>query len=276
VSSVRIEIVDKVARLHVGAGAPPQEIPVTQLVKRIAARSDRKPDSAVIPEHVRAWRERGEAVALAMEFPPACRSVRWVASDSPDPFGIDTRYEIRRLSFPYVVVLSVFYQGTLTPINQLYYRTAPLSEGEDLLLTNLLNVAKHPGGLKSWVCLLNLSIHPSTSWHDKVRAIGEHVFATGWNRSAEHHEGHSYFNDSRSIDPRIASIDAWEEASRASPGFALEVPWHAARTTLTEQLEKMLGAVTPSVPIACADDMAGSFSASESAERRRRRRRWFL
>ncbi len=273
---MRIEIVDKVARLHVGAGAPPQEIPITQFVKRIAARVDRKPESAVLPDYVRAWCERGEAVAIAMEFPPACRSVRWVAGDSPDPFGIDTRYEIRRLSFPYVIVLSVFHRGMLTPINQLYYRTAPLSEGEDLLLTNLLNVARHPDGLKSWLCLLNLSIHPSTSWQDKVGAIGEHVFATGWNRSAEHHEGHSYFNESRSIDERIASIDAWEGASRTNPNFALEVPWLSARTTLTEQLEKMLAAVMPSVPIACVDDVAGTFNASQGADRRGRRRRWFL
>jgi hypothetical protein len=123
---------------------------------------------------------------------------------------------------------------------------------------------------------LNLSIHPSTTWHEKVRAVGEHVFATGWNRSAEHHEGHSYFNESRSIDPRIASMDAWEEASRANPDFALEIPWRAARTTLTEQLDKMLGSVTPLAPIASADDMAGNFISSDGEDRRGRRRRWFL
>ena len=273
---LKLEVEGAVVRVLAGGGANPREVSVATLVKRIVARVERKHDSAVLPEGVRAWQERGDSIALAIEYPPALRTVRWVADDTPAPFGREARYEFRRISLPWVIVLAVFDHGALMPLHQLFYRRESLGEGEDLLMPNLLNVAPDAYDLKSWVCLLNLRLDPKASWHEKVRAIGEHVFATGWNLSAERHEGESCFRGMQKLDARVASIEAWEAASRENPRFALEVAWRPAKTTVSKELARMLDMVAPSLPVQTAEDLAGVMGASSDEDRRQGRRPWFL
>jgi hypothetical protein len=186
---------------------------------------------------------------------PHTRRVRWIKEDSLLPFGNHAGYAHYYLSFPYVVILVVFVGGSVTGIQQLYYRTEPLDRGEALLFPNLLNVAE-AYDWKCWVCLQNLRDVSSLSWPERVAAVVDHVFTAAFNRSAEMHEGNSYYNAMRDVDPRVASVSAWEAATRANPRFALEVAWRDAKTTVTAELLAMLDQISPARAVTTAADLA--------------------
>jgi hypothetical protein len=228
---------------------------VEEAVEALAANRDVTPSCGVLPRGVRLVRERGDATALVVEVPPQLRTVRWLDDDSPQPFGPKARYRERFLAFPYLVLLVVFRRGALTGAQQLYYRNEPLDAGEELLLPNLYNVAEGYG-LRCWLCLAALSGLSPLAWPAKVDRIIEHVFWASFNQSSEVNEGNSYWGRMQGIDPRVASLDAWEEASRADRRFPLSVAWQPAGTTASAELERMLDAVVQARPLRSAADLA--------------------
>jgi hypothetical protein len=56
-------------------------------------------------------------------------------------------------------------------------------------------------------------------------ALRHCLVETRWNHSSEQHEGSSWFTESRHIDPRVQTVDAWKAASADDPLFVLEIPW---------------------------------------------------
>ena len=157
-------------------------------------------------------------------------------------------------------MLLVFRGGLLTGLQQLYYRREPLdstqASRQELLLPNLLNVAEGYGQ-RCWVCLQNLEIKPSAPWATKIDAIIDHVFSAAFNRSSEVHEGNSYWGAMKSLDPRLESIEAWEQASKENPLFVLDVPWKAADTTVGAELQSMLDQVLSLPSLETATELAG-------------------
>ena len=144
----------------------------------------------------------------------------------------------------------------MTGLQQLYYRREPLDAGEELLLPNLYNVA-HGYGQRCWVCLANLADLSPLPWADKVGAVVDHVFTASFNRSSEAHEGNSYFGTTRGLDPRLASLEAWQDATRRNPRFSLDVPWRSAETTVSAELTAMLACTVGPLAIDTATDLAG-------------------
>jgi hypothetical protein len=230
------------------------------------ARSVDVPDSvAILPNGARIWRSRREARGIAVEVPAHARTVRWIKEDSREPFGPRASFHECYLAFPYIVLLLVFRGGkptgegaALTGRQELFFRTAPLGgDSQELYLPNLLNVARGYGQ-RSWVCLQGMSRKVvGLSWSAKVDAIIDHVFSAAFNRSAEMHEGNSYWGSSGSIDPRLATIEAWEEASRANPLFPLEVRWKPANTTATQELDALLDQVVAPARLGTATELSG-------------------
>jgi len=210
----------------------------------------------ILPSGARLWRMRRDAVACALEIPPHARTVLWIAPDSRAPFGPGARYQTRFLAFPYLVLLLVLRGGELTGYQQLYYRTAPLDDGEDLLLPNLLNVARGYEQ-RCWLCLQHLPRVGRLPWPRKLAAVTEHMFAAAFNRSAEMHEGNSYWSEGRPADPRVATLDAWEAASRKDRRFALDVAWRPAGVTASEELGAMLDRVVAPLRARTAADLVG-------------------
>jgi hypothetical protein len=147
----------------------------------------------------------------------------------------------------------------LTGQQQLYYRTESLDAGEELNLPNLYNVAK---GYKQrcWVCLEQLDDLSELSWPLKVSRIVDHVFSAAFNRSSEEHEGNSYWTRQQSVDPRVASMKAWEEASREDRRVGLAVPWEPAGTTASAELRKMLNNVVRTKQIRSSGELAALIS----------------
>ena len=239
--------------------------PVAAVVAQIRRAVGQAPSCGVLPEGVRLWQERGEATGVAIEIPPHARTVRWATNDpAASSWPCEAHYRDFFISFPYVVLLVIFTRGRLIGRQQLYYRRAPLTEGEDLLLPNLYNVA-NAYGMRCWVCLQALGTLGSSPWPAKIRAVTDHVFTAAFNHSAALSEGNSYWRSMPPADPRVASMEAWQDATRANPRFALEVNWPAAKTTANKELEKMLDHVAACRVPATATDLAGLLTRARRA-----------
>jgi hypothetical protein len=204
---------------------------------------------------------------VALEVRPHARTVRWIATDSKTPFGPGARYNRYFLAFPYVVLLLVLRRGSLTGWQQLYYRCAPLDAGDELLLPNLYNVAQGYEQ-RCWVCLANMPDVGRLAWPAKLHSIIDHVFTAAWNRSSEVHEGNSYFSAMRTVDARVATPEAWQEATQQNPRFPLDVKWTSAKTTVGEELRRMLDHVVAPAAIASTEDLVALLTAPSGRRRR--------
>jgi hypothetical protein len=229
--------------------------PLADLLRRTAAAAGSRQTVDLYPRHVRLMVERaqGATVGVVVEMPPGPREVKWAADGAR---GMTGRAQTRCLSFPWVILLLVFRNGEISNVQQAFYRTRPLASLDDeLYYTNLLNVARGYG-LESWLCLVNLGLSlRRLSWEERIRAVTEHFWAASFNRSAEAHEGNSYWQGSAEIDPRLATAQAWDTATRSSPYFALEVKWRRSEASLGRTLDRMLDAVSPSRPIERVDQL---------------------
>jgi hypothetical protein len=245
------------------------EAPLGGFVERIARGSDRNVEPDVLPRGTRLWWRRGDAVAVAVEVGPQARTVRWLADDSEAPFGRGARYRDAFLSFPYIVLLLVFRDGSLTGLQQLYYRTDSLDAGEELLLPNLYNVAEGYGQ-RCWLCLAKLGdLSELPSWSSKIAAVGDHVFSAAFNQSSERHEGNSYWGAMKTLDPRVKSVEAWEAATRENAWVALDVKWKPAGVTASAELRSMLDRAVAPASLENATDLAGLVAGAGRKQRRR-------
>jgi hypothetical protein len=85
-----------------------------------------------------------------------------------------------------------------------------------------------------------------------------HLLEAGFNRSSEHHELNSWFAETvaAKVDPRIASVQAWQRATSEDPLFVLEVPWLRTGLSLREVADRIARVHGRAGPrITCADDI---------------------
>lgn len=226
-------------------GRPAFSAPLKLFLEALVERNDYIPIEP-IPEGVRLVRSRSDVMVLVLEEPPAVRTIRWLAEDSPAPYGQKAVYRTVRLAFPFLVLVIGFRGGALTGYQQCFFRTSPLRSTADMLcFPNLLNVASAYGQL-CWLCLANLGNNlAGQPWSDKVGLIWKHLFGAGFNGSSEVHEGMSYWSATRNIDPRFASIEAWEEASKKEPLFPLRVPWRPIGRSVGAVVEETMSLLAP-------------------------------
>ncbi len=214
---------------------------------------------------------------LVHQTPPTIHGFRWITADSEVPYGPEATYRHVRLALPYLIVLAVFERDRgnrlhLSQRNECFFVNHALDErgfDTELCYPALLNCSRFPAGPASplaWICTEKLArgaLGPQTSLDVCLRsglaALLRHLLETGFNLSSEHHELNSWFSESVTarIDPRIASVEAWEEATESNPLFALEVPWLPTHHTLRAVLDRIIAAgkhsarrITSSVDIA--------------------------
>jgi len=224
--------------------------PLPEFIARLAERSDTAALTEPIPEGMRFIHRRGDAVVAVFEDKPQVRTVRWLADDSPAPFGPEAVYRTVRLAFPFVIFIVVFNEGRLTGVQQCFYRVEPIVTLDDpLLFPNLYNCARTPAArgplMESWLCLANLrsDLRPLT-WERRAREIHSHVWGGSFNRSSEVHEGNSLWQTMKA-DPRVGTVERWVEESRKDPYFVLSVPWKAYGKSVGQTAEEMLSMVAP-------------------------------
>jgi len=145
----------------------------------------------------------------------------------------DADYEDRRVSLPFVVLTAGFYLGPTSArlsydnINQ-FYRVEPF-DGDataPLLQSNLLNV-----GPDGHVCLGRSFDTNDDTWQSICSRLQRAFFAIGFNMDLGDNFG---YRATQIGDPRIASIVAWEEATRDDPLFALNVRWQQSDYTIAK------------------------------------------
>jgi len=213
----------------------------------------------VSPRGVRLMVERdeGDVVGVVIEMEPGPRQVGWISETSERPCGAGTRYAVRRLSFPWVVLVVVFESGELTDLQQAFYRTQPLgSAGDPLYYSNLLNCMPSTHGLEAKLCLRKMPGRlADLTWEERINSVTEHFWEASFNRSADIDEHKSFYWSGGEVDARLADVTAWERATTAEPYFALGLPWRQAPFSIGETLERMLDEVAPRPQIERVEDL---------------------
>ncbi len=210
----------------------------------------------ILPDGVKTVVSDGHVSVWVHQNPPRLHNFQWIADGSDKPFGPGTKYRTVRVALPYLIVLAVFVSGpdgrmTLSRHNECFFRTAPLEDLEgELLFPALLNCSKfHPpeGHPLSWICTQHLRRQsfdtepdPNRRVRGAITALLRCLLETGFNYSSEQHEGSSWFTESRNVDPRVNTIDAWEAASVDDPLFVLEIPWLKTGLSLSQVIDRIL------------------------------------
>jgi hypothetical protein len=257
---VTIEGDEARAELPEGARA---SLPVRDLVGHLRGGL---PDSGgvVLPDGVKLLHATRRGCIVVHQTPPRVYQLRWIAQESDSDYGPGTSYRSVRVALPYLVVFAVFERTRagvprLTQRNECFFSNRPLDpQGLEtpLCYPALLNCSRFPEAPEhplSWICTQHLSRGEharkrtlDASLRSGLAALLRHLLESGFNRSSEHHELSSWFTETvkAGVDARIASVEAWEEATRADPLFVLEVPWLPTGHTLgslTERIAAMAG-----------------------------------
>lgn len=210
----------------------------------------------ILPDGVKGISGNGRVTVWIHETPPSVHLLRWIAADSPAPYGSDADYRTVRLSLPYLIIFCVFEPGpggvpVLGDTNECFFRNAPLKSFKDELhYPALLNCSRFdpPNGRPlSWICTqylkrdreLMTAKDPSERFRRSFTALKHCLLETGFNYSSEHHEISSWFSESRGVDPRISTVEAWEQASAKDPLFALDVPWLPTNHSVKQAVERI-------------------------------------
>ena len=223
--------------------------PLTVFLNRLAAPGMDTGD-LVLPDGVKSMISRPPCVILVHQTPPQPVGVKWITANSPADYGPETSYRIVRIGVPYVLVLAVFAPDengnlVLTDRNECFFRVEPLRSLDDpVLYPGLLNCSKfasQDGNPLSWICTQHLDRASLATIPDPARRIRTSLHAllrclweTGFNRSSERHEGTSWYEVSRNVDERIATVENWQRATEQNDLVGLDIPWPPTHLTLRQ------------------------------------------
>lgn len=227
---------------------------VEDLVAKLAPRS--WVDALVLPDGVKCILPIPRGMIVVHQSPPGIYQLDWIKHDSPAPFGRGATYAPVCIALPYVVVLATFHQDKngglqLGSGNECFFRNRSLETLDDMLCyPALLNCSKFddPRRPLSWICTEKLRRQTFQAEPDlnrrvrkSVHALLQHLWDTRFNMSSDFHELASWYSETmqRGVDPRLASIETWQEASVKDPLFALEVPWIETGLTLRQIAERI-------------------------------------
>jgi hypothetical protein len=210
-----------------------------------------------LPAGVVAFKPLRDGVILVHEGEPSVRRLRWLADDSPAPYGKEAVYREVSLAMPYVLVLAVFRRSgdglyRLTGDSEAFFRPAPVDSLDARLqfpaLLNCSSVEDEPSKPRSWLCVQHLRAERAMAGDDDgarlrlgLAELMRHFWEAGFNQSSEMHEGSSWYAETvkAGVDPRVGSLAAWEQATTEDPNFVLDVPWLDAGHTLGQMLDRM-------------------------------------
>ena len=190
------------------------------------------------------WRE--PRLVVVHQNSPCKRRLKWIAADSPKPYGPGTQYRYVEVSLPYAITFAVFdacgNRLRIGPRNELYFVNRPLRSLNDSLgYPALLNVSKvnRNGRKATWICVQHLKAGLEMDWTQQLDALVQHCFDGAFNLSSEHHEGSSWYKESSSI-AGLHPIEEWSRCSKEDPLFALNVEWLPAPLNVGEMIEALL------------------------------------
>lgn len=212
----------------------------------------------ILPRGVKSIQSQGNMTLWIWEQPPSIHRLSWIAADSKKTYGPGTKYRWVRIALPYLIIVAAFARdGHGYPVifgkDECFFRNAPLKSLDDeLCYPGLLNCSlwndgdTDTGHPLSWICTQHLKPNPQMQSEDigdryqgGFEAVRYCLLETSFNLSSEHHEGNSWFSKTKKIDPRIATIEKWEENTKKDPLFVLDVPWIPTVHTVRKFCERM-------------------------------------
>lgn len=251
----RIEIEGTAVRLYRvpagGAATVGRQVSLRDFILEILASSPQRFQQQVplLPPGSRWAMVRGRSLVIAVEQPPQVRPVRWSEKAMDEPGS----YRQTSLAFPYQVYLLLFYNGAFEEM-RLYYRTSPLrSEDDGLCMPNLWNISASESPLaKCRVCLRGRPSFDELTVAGQAQSAIEFFWRSGFNLDIES----NCFRRASVLDDRVATLEAWEQASLADPLFPLTVRWEETGLSLRKAGEHLLDWRGVARPIEEVSDLA--------------------
>lgn len=242
----RITIEGEFAHLS-NATTGTHSIPVERFVEGIADTMIHGLTPEPLPDNVKWFIRCGNLTVCIVQLTPKLRWIKWLADDSPQPFGPGAVYVDRQLATPYVVLKVPFRGQRIVPRIEVFYRNEPLESlaGEDgaLYWPNLYNVSVNAYHCTAWYCSQYLpKLHAPIRIQTGLDEVAHHLFSAGFNASSEFHEGLSTFGlyAKENSDPRVSDVKNWEAASIQDPCFVLKVKWKPTGLTVKDMIEREL------------------------------------
>ncbi len=222
--------------------------PESEVVEMIAAEVRPPLDRKSFPDGIKFVRWRPPGLVLVHQRAPQVAHVRWIAEDSPSPFGPGTKYRRLALSMPYAITFALFFYRHgrlfLSSANELYFRNEPLlSEDDRLGFPAILNISKVDVGKRSraWICTQYLKVDGrKQSVTEQLESLINHCTFGAMNFSSEHHEGASWYTESSGIHPDLHPVEKWAAATKTDQTFALKVPWIKAKHSVGQLMDCLL------------------------------------
>lgn len=192
-------------------------------------------------------------LVFLVEYPPGSRTVRWLNDGTLAQLGIRSKCCDVTIALPFVLFfITTTWEGTLHN-SSVYFRTEPLKQldyTDALLDCHFLNCSPNSYGAYCWICSQYMFREPASgqSLVEFVASCIDYFWFSAFNLSSEAHEGQSFFGkgcgtkgETPIPDPRVLSIRAWKEASRADSSFVLAVPWNPAGRTVMDVFTELTG-----------------------------------
>ena len=250
-----IEITGRSVRLYRsspdGDTAINRQVSLRDFLLEIVAQAPRRflEQIPLLPPGARWAIVRGPSLIIAVEHPPQVRLVSWSEKALDEPGS----YRRTRLAFPYTVYLLLFYHGSFEEM-RLFYRNAPLaSEDDPLCMPNLWNISASETPLaKCRVCLRGRPALDDLTVAGQAQAAIEFFWSAGFNLDIES----NCFSRAAALDNRIATLEAWEQASVVDPLFPLVIQWEGAGLSLRKAGEHLLDWRGAARPMEDASDLA--------------------
>ncbi len=236
--------------------SPEGDLSRAQLAQVIPDLMPRRLGCAILPDGVKLVREFDKGAIVVHQTAPRLHNLSWIAADSEADYGPKTTYRRVRVALPYLIVFAIYRIARngklqLSGANEAFFTNKPLDSMEDpLCYPALLNVSKmgtnEDAKPLAWICTQYLDRRFEMIVDEGVRIrtgfceLLRHMLEDGFNLSSEHNEGASWFGETAraGVDERLASIEAWQDATLKDPLFALEVPWLPTGLTLGGVLDR--------------------------------------
>ncbi len=223
------------------------KMPEERLVEMFRSEMELPINGVAIPDGVKFVQWQKPFLCVVHQLPPLVRKVRWIAADSPVPFGDGAKFKSRRLSMPYAVTFAIYCARgdhfQLVGNNELYFRNEPLrSKADQLGFPALLNVSRivSEERERSWICTQYLGDVSKVDWGGQLAHLLNHTWNGSFNLSSEHHEGASWYGESQDVHADLHPIERWEKASKKNDAFALGIAWKPAPLNVGQIMEALL------------------------------------
>lgn len=180
----------------------------------------------LLPAGTRWVRRAGKALAIVVEHPPQVRAVGWTGEA-----------RVRHLAFPFIVYILICDHDSLETMH-VFFRPRPLmSEADPLYVPALLNVqATRTAAAYCRACLRG---HPD--WFEQpIATQAERALEFFWSSGFDLDVADNTHARFAGGDPRLASPETWEAATRRNPLFPVEVSWPLAHPHLAEGVDGLL------------------------------------